>query len=224
MPQCFKPSEAGCALAAACRHYNIVVATNIIKPFNPPSCKYSHSIAFGQLPETAAYGPGILRTREHAAVVLCDKRHAVSLKPLKCLAGAKAFQQPLHQPMTTWVDRREVADGGKRVCAVAPSSPRQLHLSEHFVAALKDVHLHLLHHFLEVHGKEEACRTAANYRRSAHLRHPLMKSAAAMRRFPAGCTSTRRSIRSLQHTYRLRPSTTSSPTGAADGLSVSSDL
>ena len=128
MPQCFKPSEAGCALAAACRHDNIVVATNIIKPFNPPSCKYSHSIAFGQLPETAAYRPGILRTWKRAAVVLCDKRHAVSLKPLKCLAGAKAFQQPLHQPMTTWVDRREVADGGKRVGAVAPSSPRQLHL------------------------------------------------------------------------------------------------
>ena len=55
MPQCLKPAEAGCALAAACRHYNIVVATNIIKPFNPPSCKYSHSIAFGQSSETAAY-------------------------------------------------------------------------------------------------------------------------------------------------------------------------
>ena len=126
-------------------------------------------MAAGFAEEAVDDGMGILRSREHALVVLCRQADTMTLKPLVGIAMVELFEKALQQTVATRIDLRQVANVGKGIGTVTMAPARDLNLGQHTLAALQDGDIHLGHHLLQVDGQEEACRTTANDSR-LHLR------------------------------------------------------
>ena len=93
---------------------------------------------------------------EYAVVILCHKAHAPVLEPRVGIAVVEGLEEPLHQAMSTGIDLREVAHGGKGVGAVATTAAGDLHFGQHLPGLLEDGDLHLRTEFFQIDGEEES--------------------------------------------------------------------
>ena len=141
-----------------------VVAPDISSRLYLPSRMDVNMILACQRQKTVDNGMRILCLWEHTLVVLHHQGHPVAFEPLVGITMVKDMEEPFHQPVPTRIDSREVAYQTKRVGTVAASSATDFHLSQHMLAALKDVYLHLGHPFLQVHRQEETCSATSYYR------------------------------------------------------------
>ena len=131
-------------------------------------------VAACQRQETVDDGMRVLCFWKHALIVLRHQRYSVLLKPTVGILVAEHVEQPLHQPVSSWIDLREVGHQAKGVGAVATSSPTHLYLRQHALAALEDRYLHLGHHLLQVDGEKKTCGTAA-YHSCLHAQKVLYR-------------------------------------------------
>lgn len=104
----------------------------------------------------------VLRSGKHAFVILPHQSHSVSLEPSIGILMVEHIEESLHQPMSTRVHCRKVADMSKGIGTIAAPASRNLNLGQHTPTALENVYLHLRHHFLEVDSQEKP-RSAATY-------------------------------------------------------------
>lgn len=121
-------------------------------------------VAASQRQEAVDDGMRVLSLRKHALVILRHQRHAMTFKPTVGILVVKPMKQTFHQPMSTRINLRQVADLGKRIGTVTAPAATDLHFRQHPLAPLKDGYVHLWHHLLQVDSQKESCCSAANYR------------------------------------------------------------
>lgn len=163
MPQLAQPTQPLLTRLPSSSNAHEIKMMQVVNRSNSTICLHINTIFSGKREEAVNDGMTVLCGREHTFVCLSDQRYAVTLKPMIRVRLAEPFHQTLHQSMTTRIYLLQISDRGERIGAVAPSTPRNLDLSQHLPGFFEDAHIQLRAKLLQVNGQEEPSRTTSYY-------------------------------------------------------------